>query len=114
MPHVAYNATGDRLETDDRLAVVALNACRNAEELPSGDALPMHGSRFQRVVRREIMSFRSDMIRSNPYWRALEEARTLVTVIRQRRQVADPDAPPKATFASRLQSDRLTSVISFH
>ena len=109
MPRVAFTATGDRLETDARLAVVALNSCRNAEELPGGDALPMHGSRFQRVVRREIMSFRSDMIRSNPYWRALEEARTLVTVIRQRRQVSDPDAPPKATFASRLPLDVVLS-----
>jgi hypothetical protein len=75
----------------------------------------MHGSKFQRVVRREIMSFRSDMIRGNPYWRAFEGARTLVTVIRQRRQVGDPDAPPRATLASRLQSsDKLSSVISFH
>jgi hypothetical protein len=118
MPHISRNATGDRLETDGRLAVVALNDCRNVETGPGavgGDELPMHGSKFQRVVRREIMSFRSDMIRGNPYWRAFEGARTLVTVIRQRRQVGDPDAPPRATLASRLQSsDKLSSVISFH
>jgi hypothetical protein len=114
MPHVSRNATGDRMETDGRLAVVALNDCRNAEALPGADALPMHGSKFQRVVRREIMSFRSDMIRSNPYWRAFEQARMLVTVIRQRRQVGDPDAAPKATLASRLQPDGLTSFVSFH
>lgn len=114
MPHVSHNATGDRMESDGRLAVIALNDCRRAEAVPDADALPMHGSKFQRVVRREIMSFRSDMIRSNPYWRAFEEARMLVTVIRQRRQVADPDAPPRTTLASRLQPDGLTSFVSFH
>jgi LssY C-terminus len=114
MPHESRNATGDRLSTDTRLAVVAFNACQNLEALPAGDTLPMHGSKMQRVVRREIMSFRSDMIRNNPYWRAFEGARTLVTIVRQRRQVADPDAPPRATLASRLQSDRLTSFVSFH
>jgi hypothetical protein len=114
MAHVSRNATGDRLETDARLAIVAFNDCRNAEASPGADALPMHGGKVQRVVRREILNFRSDLIRSNPYWRAFEEARTLVTVIRQRRQVADPDAPPKVTLASRLQRDGLSSIVSFH
>jgi hypothetical protein len=114
MPFVTHNATGDRLETDTRLAIVAFNDCRNPEALAGGDALPMHGGKMQRLMRREIMSFRSDLIRGNPYWRAFEGARTLVTVIRQRRRVDDPDAPPQVTLASRLQPDRLTSIVSFH
>ena len=102
------------METDARLAVVTFNDCQAPGALPSGDALPIHGSKMQRVVRREIMSFRSDLIRNNPYWRAFEGARTLATVVRQHRQVMDPDAPPRSTIASRLQPDRLTSIVSFH
>jgi len=114
VPRVTRNATGDRMETDARLAVVTFNDCQAPGALPSGDALPIHGSKMQRVVRREIMSFRSDLIRNNPYWRAFEGARTLATVVRQHRQVMDPDAPPRSTIASRLQPDRLTSIVSFH
>jgi len=114
VPRVTSNGTGDRLETDARLAVVTFNDCRVPESISVNDVLPMHGSKMQRVVRREIMSFRSDLIRNNPYWRAFEGAQTLVTVVRQRRAVSDPDAPPRSTLASRLQPDGLTSIVSFH
>ncbi|HEY4364538.1 MAG TPA: LssY C-terminal domain-containing protein [Bryobacteraceae bacterium] len=114
LPRVTSNATGDRLQTDARLAVVTFNDCQAPESVPGGDALPMHGGKVQRVFRREIMSFRSDLIRNNPYWRAFEGARTLVTVARQRRSVSDPDAPPRTTLASRLQPEGLASIVSFH
>jgi hypothetical protein len=85
-PHVmqfAYNATGDPVETDGRIAVVHMNSC-NVPHITKlvGDPLPRHGNPFQRIVRRQILSIRSDYYRDNPYWRTYEATRWLITAIR--------------------------------
>jgi LssY C-terminus len=112
VPHVMKGATGDILETDGRLAVLRLHHC-DADELsqPAAPTLPVHGGRLQVVLRREILSFRSDMIRQNWYWRGYEGARYLVAAIRHK-PASEPETAPVETRVSRLQPDWLTSIVS--
>ena len=97
-PLSAHNATGDLMTTDGRLAVIRLNDCGSPRlAVASSEPLPEHGRFFQRLVRREILSFRSDYYRTNLYWRSYEGTRWLVTAIRRhRRGNADPDDPAGA------------------
>jgi LssY C-terminus len=111
-PRVMKGDTGDRMETDGRLAVLRLHRC-DAGELaqPPVSTLPVHGGRWQMVLRREILSFRSDMIRQNWYWRGYEGARYLVAAIRHK-PASEPEAAPAETRVSRLQPDWLTTIVS--
>jgi hypothetical protein len=111
-PHVMKGDTGGILETDGRLAVLRLHRC-DAEELapPPAPTLPVHGGKLQMVLRREILSFRSDMIRQNWYWRGYEGARYLVAAIRHK-PASEPEAAPVETRATRLQPDWLTTIVS--
>ena len=92
VPHFAYNATGDPMETDGRIAIVRLNEC-NAPHVTKwvGDPLPAHGNPFQRIARRQILSIRSDYYRENLYWRSYEGTRWLITAIRNHRHTNDPE-----------------------
>ncbi|HEY6344894.1 MAG TPA: LssY C-terminal domain-containing protein [Bryobacteraceae bacterium] len=111
-PRVMKGATGDILETDGRLAVLRLHRC-DAEELAQlfAPTLPVHGGTWQMVLRREILSFRSDMIRHNWYWRGYEGARYLVAAIRHK-PASEPEVAPAETRVSRLQPDWLTTIVS--
>ena len=86
VPMITRNATGDPMRTDARISIVQLNAC----ETPTGvvtagaAALPVHGSKLQRFARREILSFRSDVMRDNLYWRSYEGVRMAIDAYRQR------------------------------
>jgi hypothetical protein len=54
--------------------------------------LPEHGDKLQRFARREILSARNELLRTNPYWRTYESSRWLVEYIRRRRrQAADQE-----------------------
>ncbi|HEY7335347.1 MAG TPA: LssY C-terminal domain-containing protein [Bryobacteraceae bacterium] len=111
-PHLLTNATGDEMETDGRLAVVRLNRCQPpADPPPLAQTLPVHGKRWQLILRRQILGFRSDFIRHNWYWRSYEGLRYLVVAL-QHKPAPDPDAAPVETRASRLQPDWLTSIVS--
>lgn len=87
-PRSTRNATGDLMVTDGRMALIHLNDCRkprmSTETLGDPSQLAMHGNRWQRFVRREILSMRSDLIRANMYWRTFEGVRYAVTAIRKR------------------------------
>ncbi len=115
IPHLTRNATGDRMQTDGQLAVVEMNDCSHPQVVheAAGNTLPVHGKLWQRLVRREILSARSDLIRGNVYWKAYEGLRLLVSSIESHRQTPDPDAAPRPNLASRLQPAGLTSVVSF-
>jgi len=115
-PHLVEGATGDLMETDGRVLVVRLNDCESPRRVGSvldQDTLPEHGGVMQRVMRRQIMCLRNDFLRTNVYWRSFEGARLVVSAIR-RRQVVDPDAPPRETFASRWFPDELNTIVSYH
>ena len=90
VPHLVWNATGDPMLTDTRLAIVGLNECRAprlSTETASLDPPPAaHGGGWQRFARREVLSFRSDLLRGNIYWRTYEGVRWTVGAIRRHRQ----------------------------
>lgn len=111
---MTHNATGDRMQTDGQLAVVQMNECSNPRLIAAGgDTLPVHGRLWQRLLRREILSARSDLIRDNVYWKVYEGARSLALLIQNRRQPPETDAAPQATWASRMQPSGLNSFVSF-
>ncbi len=112
VPHFVRNATGDGMETDGRLGIVQLNACDDPRPFAGTSELPAHGRTWQLVLRREILTTRSDLIRHSLYWRAYEGVRYMVTAIEHRKQ-ADPDAPTPVTLASRLEPGKLTPYFSF-
>jgi hypothetical protein len=95
-----HNATGDRMTTDGRLAVVRLRdrpAPQLSVEFPL-EPLPAHGKRMERFARREILSMRNELIRNNSYWRSYEAIRFAVTAARRHKEqeVELAKAEPKA------------------
>jgi hypothetical protein len=116
VPSHLKNGTGDSMETDQRLIVVRLNACdspRKIENALDQDTLPINGSIWQRMLRRQIICLRSDLIRGNPYWRTWEGMRTVISLIRSYRQPPDPDAPQPTTLADRWIPERVSSAVSY-
>jgi hypothetical protein len=94
-PRLARNATGDPIVTDGRMVVIELNDCeapRLSTETADTTTLPEHGDKMQRFARREILSARNELIRTNPYWRVFEASRWMVYSIRQRKhETPDPE-----------------------
>ena len=102
VPHSTRNATGDPLSTDGRVAVLVLNGCAEPHtglENTKDMSLPVHGGGIQRLVRREILSMRSDLLRANISYRCYEGGRWLVeAAVRRHRRLRPtptphPDAP---------------------
>jgi LssY C-terminus len=97
VPRAASNATGDRILTDGRMVAIELNDCRTprlSTEAVDSTPVPQHGDLLQRFARREILSARNELLRTNPYWRVFEATRWLVYAIRQhRREAPDPEFP---------------------
>ena len=88
-PRVSKNGTGDLIITDTRVAVIGLRDCaapRLSTESVDDAPLLRHGSRLQRFARREILSARNDVLRTNLYWRAFEGGRFVVSWARRRSQ----------------------------
>ena len=89
VPRNTRNATGDPMSTDGALAVVGLNDCvapRQAGQADDSTVLRARGNPFQRILRRQILSARSDYLRTNIYWRGYEGTRWVVAAIRKRSQ----------------------------
>ncbi len=94
VPMVTRNATGDPMRTDTRMSILELNRCETPHGVASADgSLRLHGSKMQRFVRREILSFRSDVLRDNLYWRSYEGVRMMVGAYRQRGGRGDDGKP---------------------
>jgi hypothetical protein len=95
VPRFAQNATGDPIVTDGRMVVIELNDCRAprlSDETVDSTPLPEHGDKLQRFARREILSARNELLRTNPYWRVFEATRWIVYTIRQRNhETEDPE-----------------------
>ncbi|MGA3188154.1 MAG: LssY C-terminal domain-containing protein [Bryobacteraceae bacterium] len=93
-----HNATGDRMSTDGRLAVIQLRDLPAVPLTVSFEApLPMHGKMMQRLARREILSLRNELLRDNSYWRSYEAIRWAVTAARHRNETETvaADVAPK-------------------
>jgi len=109
VPMVTRNATGDPMRTDARISILQLNACEapTGVVVADGSALPLHGSKMQRFARREILSFRSDIIRENLYWRSYEGVRMVIDAYRQRGGRGDEG---KAVSEERQNGNRASFV----
>ena len=108
-PLEAHNATGDPMTTDGRLAVIRFNQCR-APRLVAGspEILVEHGPFFQRLLRRQILSFRSDYYRTNLYWRSYEGTRWLVTALHHHyHHSSDADSSDFATSGTSGELQRM-------
>jgi hypothetical protein len=92
VPHLTLNGTGDTMTTDSRLALIRLTQCvapRMAAATDTETPLPVHGGKIERFIRREILSMRSDLIRTNVYYRAYEGTRWMIeAAIRRHRRAA--------------------------
>jgi hypothetical protein len=89
LPRFAHNATGDPIFTDGRVAVIQLNDCESPRfwtDSVDSTPIPEHGDKWQRFARREILSGRNELLRTNPYWRTYEAGRWIFDSIRQRMQ----------------------------
>jgi hypothetical protein len=88
-PRATWNATGDPIATDTRVALVGLGDCpapRLSTETFDLRPVPAHGRKLQRFARREILSARNELLRNNRYWRAYEGSRWLVSYVRRQRR----------------------------
>ncbi len=91
LPRFARNATGDPITTDGRMVVIEMNECREpriSTETVDSTLLPEHGDRLQRFARREILSARNELLRTNPFWRTYEGSRWIVDYFRWRKRQA--------------------------
>ena len=111
-PRSTRNATRDPIVTDGRMVVIVLNDCRAPRvftETVDSMPLPEHGGKLQRFARREVLSARNELLRTNPYWRTYEGSRWIIEYIRQHRQ-RTPDAEVSSTsHPAHAQSARLAS-----
>ena len=91
VPRAEKNASGDSLVTDTRMAVVQLRECAASEQakyVNRPQALVTHGGRWHRLLRREILITRNDLIRGNVYWRLYEAGAWVWTYAQTHREEA--------------------------
>jgi hypothetical protein len=89
VPHAEKSLSGDSLVTDARLAVVQLRECppgQQAMYVNRPQLLETHGGRWQRLLRREILIARNDLLRGNMYWRTYEAGAWVWAYSRSHRQ----------------------------
>ena len=93
MPAASRNATGDLMQTDGSVAVVTLQDCQRGpqQNVTKADSFKA-GNHIFRFVRRQILTFRSDIVRANILYGAYEGGRLMVNALRH---------PPAANLAGR-------------
>jgi hypothetical protein len=85
IPAAIHNATGDVMRTDGSMAVVALQECHPVD--PQLDLEPRSssfkpGNHVFRFVRRQILTFRNDMLRANIIYGAYDAGRMTWSALR--------------------------------
>jgi hypothetical protein len=103
-PLHASNSTGDRMVTDGRIAVLRMNSCKSPHAVATAEPLPVHGSYFQRLARREVLSIRSDFYRDNTLWRSYEGARWMVLAVRHRHSRPQEFRPEGGNIVTRVKN----------
>lgn len=81
--HVLRNATGEYFRTDGSMTIVRVKPCESSAGEPAG-ASYKNGSWAYRYLRRQILTVRSDLIRSNCIYGMFELVRSVTGVVRQK------------------------------
>ncbi|HEY2039969.1 MAG TPA: LssY C-terminal domain-containing protein [Edaphobacter sp.] len=83
MPTDTHNATGDPIHTDGSVAVVTLQSCQPDSQTNLTGSVPFKaGNHVFRFARRQILTFRSDIVRANILYSAYEGGRMMVKSLR--------------------------------
>ncbi len=85
MPTMTHNATGDMMRTDGSVAVVTLQVCQPAEpelDVRTEEGSFKPGNHVFRYLRKEILTFRSDIFRANIIYGAYDLGRMTVVALR--------------------------------
>jgi hypothetical protein len=100
MRALTHNAIGDVMVTDKSVAVIALRDCRPADpELDSNSkgGIFKPGNYAFRYIRKQILTFRSDILRANIIYGAYEAGRMAVTALRHQPAPPQPSGPMVAS-----------------
>lgn len=92
MPTTIRNATGDVMHTDGSIAIVALQDCQSTDpHLDSGSnsASFKPGNLTFRYIRRQILTFRNDILRANIIYGIYDAGRMTVMSLRRNPQCSD-------------------------
>lgn len=81
--HVLRNATGEYFRTNGSLAVIRLQPCDSHNELATSSNIK-NGSWAYRYLRRQILTVRSDLVRSNCIYAMFELARFTTGAVRKK------------------------------
>ena len=95
---------GDRIVTDGRIAVIRLQPCLPPSSSGEQVERPPQGNRFYRLIRRQILITRNDLIRGNIYWKSYEGARWFTRLVR-RRQVETGEWPKETVAGAQHSGD---------
>ena len=112
-PRLTRNGTGDPIITDANVAVIGLQECaepRLSTENFDIEPIPPYGRKLERFARREILSARNDLLRTNLYWRTFEGGRFLVGWARRRWQESRTEAVLKEPTVGLHRSASLALV----
>ncbi|MFZ0296414.1 MAG: LssY C-terminal domain-containing protein [Candidatus Sulfotelmatobacter sp.] len=84
MEHVLRNATGEYFRTDGSLEIIRVKPCESGATEPGGPSHVKNGSWAYRYLRREILTVRSDLVRSNCIYGLFDLARFATDAVRKR------------------------------
>jgi len=86
VPTATKNAIGDTMHTDGAVAVVALQDCQHPDAAPDMDGRAEKyrpGNHVFRFARRQILTFRNDMLRANIIYGAFDGGRMMWAALRK-------------------------------
>jgi hypothetical protein len=85
MPAATHNATGDVMHTDGSVAVIALQRCQRVDSRldsnSKGDSFKPGNYAF-RYIRRQILTFKNDILRANIIYATYDAGRMMVMALR--------------------------------
>lgn len=99
--------SGETMVTDGRFAAVQLRDCV-PDVAPDRNAayLRTHPGRFQRLIRRQVLTMRNELLRGNPFW-VVYDAANLVRNYRRLSQTPRPDSGIDQDPVSGLANDTM-------
>ena len=93
VPNTTRNATGDNMRTDGSIAVIALQSCQPTTPQGEPNAKRINfkaGNHAFRFIRRQILTFKNDMLRANIIYVLYDGGRMAVTAMRHQTPAGMP------------------------